>query len=120
MVRKLNNKFTTILASLFLAGALATTVGCGSEEDDDCVGAGCLSPASDVDAGAIWGGAPCEKVCGHIYEFCDTSFKVDNDEGPSNMTECVMLCEEGYFTEDESFCLDGVACNAIPSCLDGK
>jgi hypothetical protein len=120
MVRTLNNKLFTILASLLLAGALATTVGCGTDDDDDCVGAGCLSPSSDVDAGAAWSGAPCEKVCGHIYEFCDTAFKVDSEDGPSNMPDCVMLCNEGYFTEDESFCLNGVACNDIASCMDDQ
>ena len=117
MVRKKNHKFVTILASLLLAGALATTIGCGSD-DDECVGAGCLSPASDVDASGAWGGAPCEKVCGHIYEFCDTTFKTSVGEGPTTMADCIMLCDEGYFTEEESFCLDGAACSAIPTCVD--
>lgn len=118
MIRKLDNKIIPVLATLCLAGALTMSVGCADDDDDDCVGAGCLSPASDVDAGGELQDIPCAKMCSYVFTCEDTpKVGVDNNNLGSE-GECMLKCESGLFTDEEMSCLSTTTCGGIPACLD--
>ena len=103
-------KLWTTLATVLVAGLLATA-GC-DESEDDCVGAGCLTPLPDDDIDVL----PCDKLCGYLLEACEEPpIKLDN--GPGNMDECITLCEDGLDL-DERACLMETGCDEAPACLD--
>jgi hypothetical protein len=100
----------TILGSILLATALLVGTGCG-ESEDDCIGAGCLSPVPDSTD------VPCDLVCSHLLEQCEQPpLKLARDE-PMNLDGCVMLCEKGL-DADERACLAEIGCDEAPACLD--